>query len=88
MLTSSLNKFYLLLLTLGKPFSSVCQVIIDMKKDIDYSNQKMNARFKDITKMFQTLKEGNGKSFVDSEIEALSKVLMIFCIWFNLFWFW
>lgn len=59
----------------GKPFSSVCQVIIDMKKDIDYSNAKMNTRFKEISKMFETLKEGNGgKSFVDSEIEALSKV--------------
>lgn len=59
----------------GKPFSSVCKIMIDMKRDLDYSNEQTKERFGEIKQMFEGLNEQKeAKSLVEKEVEALSKI--------------
>lgn len=59
----------------GKPFSAVCKIIIDMKRDLDYSNTQTKERFSEIRQMFESLNEQKeAKSLVEKEVEALSKI--------------
>lgn len=59
----------------GKAFSAVCKIILDMKKDLDYSNHLTKERFGEIRQMFESLNEQKeAKSLVEKEVEALSKI--------------